>query len=676
MQRHRRRLLRWLLGIPLAGCAAPLPAPRPTTVPIEAPTALPAPLPQPSPSPTARPAATVDPATLRARLEPIGRVTPLAPREVTVRVPGYSGPLELRIFDARGAAAGQFQLRIEDGVGITSVSPRGALGPQRAEALVQGRLIGAADPLLVLDAETEIKTGQARFDELYPRTRAFIEQCALQYTLGGTSVRGYRSPDNPLLWLRDHTYQARGFRYFERDMTSLIDAFRQAQRDDGSLPDWLPNPHYGVSTPGRKEVEADLEFLFVQAVYEAWQVTGDDAWLERNLSAMRRAVDYSMSDALRWDAERQLVKRPYTIDMWDFAYGPTTTDPSNGQPAPRHWIDGQTIWGIFHGDNTGLAHALDLLALAEERFGNGDEARRRRSQADELIDRLVDLSWNGHFFTHFVPLEPFEPPGVDASRQLSLSNTYALNREVLRARQGRAIVDEYFQRGLAKDAHVFAEWYSIDPPFPPGSYGLAGRPGERPGEYVNGGLMPLVGGELARGAFRYGAERYGFETLHRYYFLISSTGATYLWYYPEGNPGISGIYTLPSDGWGASAMLAAMIEGAAGVEDRGARFSATRLSPRWAATDDVPMAIVTVRYGASDGYAAYLWVREPQRQILSWTGSGERAELRMLLPEGVTAVREALLDGAAVPFELSSVFDSRYVIVTGAPPSGTLAVAW
>jgi hypothetical protein len=600
---------------------------------------------------------------------------PLVPLTVTMSVPGLEGPAQLQLADARGRAAGSWEAVFQNGRAEITITPRGALGPQRATLVAGQQPVLVVTGLFRLEARTLLTTGQPRFDELYPRIRAFMEQGRLSYSLDGRRVSGYRSPDNPLLWLRDHTYQARGFRYFEPDLTSLPDAFGRAQRPDGSLPDWLANRALGVLAPGRKEVEADVEFLFVQAVVETWQITGDDSWLRAHLGAMRQALDYSMRDPLRWDAERGLVKRPYTIDMWDFSYGPTTIDPSNGRPAPRHWIDDQTIWGIFHGDNTGLAHALDLLAQAEERVGNPQEALRRRSQADDIMDQLDKLSWNGSFFTHFVPLEPFEPPGVDAAAQLSISNAYALNREVLRSGDARAIVDEYFRRGERRGPELFAEWYSIDPPFPAGSYGLAGRPGEKPGEYVNGGIMPLVGGELARGAFRYGAERYAFEILHRYYFLISTTGSSYLWYYPAGNPGISGIDTLPTDGWGASAMLAALIEGAAGIEDRGVRYSAARISPRWSAADDVRDVYCVARYAASDGYAAYRWSRAAQAITVEFTGAGDQAELRVLLPAGIRQPRSVRLDGSPAEHELRDLFGSQYVIVEAAG-SGVLEVGW
>ncbi len=610
----------------------------------------------------------------RATLAAPSEAEPLTPITVTLSVPGYSGPAELRIYDGESQPAGVWPAQVQGGAASVLVEGRGALGPHQAIVLIDGRIAGAGRRLFTLTASTTIATGQPRIDELYPRLRGFLVQDAVEYALDGYRVRGYRSPDSDLIWLRDHTYQGRGFHYFERDLTSALDAFRRAQRPDGSFPDYLSRPQQFVQAD-RKTVEADLEYLFVQAVYETWQATGDDHWLRANLTAMRRGIRYTMSDPLRWDSNRRLVKRPFTIDTWDFQYGPTTVDPTTGARAPRHWIDTQTVWGIFHGDNTGLAASLRLLAKIEQYFGNRKEATHWRTESAGIMKRLNALSWNGHFFTHQVHLTPFSALGVDESRQLSLSNAIALNRGVLRAGQARAIVDEYYQRFLARGA-TFAEWYSIDPPFPSGSFGMAAGKGEQPGEYVNGGLMPLVGGELARGAFRVGAERYGFDILSRYRFLIGDTDTSYLWYYPAGNPGKSGPATLPSDGWGASAMLAALLEGAAGIEDQGARYLDVRLSPRWPAAADVSAARVVARYAASDGYVAYRWRRAARGLTLDFTGSGARATLRLLLPETISRVALVTLDGQPQPIKIDRVFGSRYVVAQAEQGSGRLEVTW
>ena len=59
--------------------------------------------------------------------------------------------------------------------------------------------------------------------------------------------------------------------------------------------------------------------------------------------------------------------------------------------------------------------------------------------------------------------------------------------------QAASILREYTRRR----GRAFAEWFSIDPPFPAGVFG---DPRLVPGAYCNGGIMPLVGGELARAA--------------------------------------------------------------------------------------------------------------------------------------------------------------------------------
>jgi hypothetical protein len=617
---------------------------------------------------------THEPAPQHAHFSAPATAQALVPIDIQIFVTDYSGPAELWWYDAKHQHSQTIAVQIEQGQAQTQIKLGGALGPQSAALIIDGKLAGIGSTVTTLDAQTSLSTGIERFDILYPMIKGFMEQDITAYTLDGKAVRGYRSPDNNLLWLRDHTYQARGFRYFEQDMTSLIDAFRHAQYPDGSFPDFLERPEHQVESE-RIAVEADVEFLFVQAVYEAWQTTGDDEWLAQNLDAMRRAVAYSMSDPLRWDETYQLVKRPFTIDTWDFEYGPAATDPITGRPAPRHWIDENTIWGIFHGDNTGLAFALDLLAKIEKRVGDPMRGKQYEADADALIERLNALSWNGRFYTHFIPLEPFDVPGVDEAEQLSLSNTYALNRNILKRQQARAIIEEYYHRGQQR-GNTFAEWYSIDPPFPAGAFGMGGRLGENPGEYVNGGIMPLVGGELARAAFRYGTEGYAFETLARYAELLQLTGESYLWYYPAGNPGKSSVDTLPTDGWGSSAMLGALFEGAAGINDHSSLYRDIVVSPRWTAAADVQQVHAVTRYAASDAYVAYTWQRNEKSISFEYTGNAEQVQIRLLLPSGVKRAASVTLNQQEQAHKIEDVYGSRYVEFDTTQASGIVQITW
>ncbi len=595
--------------------------------------------------------------------EPV--VQPLRPVEVVVSLPGYEGSATLVVYDARREPVGNWEFTVVAGGATVTVIPRGTLGEHTGVLYANGQEVARA-PLYRLDATSTVQTGIPQYDELYTRIQNFMLGAQLAYFLDGAWVHGYRSPDSPLLWLRDHYYQGRAFKYFDPDVTSLLDAFQRAQYPNGSLPDFVARPEFYIDAY-RTPVEADVEYLYVLAVYEAWQMNGDDAWMLSHLNSMQRAINYTLTDPLRWQPQVGLVMRPFTIDTWDFDYGPTTTDPISGKPAPRHWIDSRTRWGVFHGDNTGLAQALMALAQIEDYVGQPASAAARRELAREIMSRLNAWAWNGHFYTHHVKFQPYDVPGVDEAKQLSLSNAKALNRNVLTIEQGRAILDEYRSRLQQPDRLAFAEWFSIDPPFPPGSYGLAGRLGELPGEYVNGGIMPLVGGELARGAFRFGYEDYGFDILERYFTLIDRDRQTFLWYYPTGGPGIHSPDTIPTDGWGASAMMGALMEGAAGIEELGVRYSDVQISPRWSVKKEVTQAYIVARYAASEGYVAYQWYLTNERGStflrMEATGSGEIARIRLMLPPNTRSVRHVRVNGQTAEYEIEQIGTSQYVVL-------------
>lgn len=599
-------------------------------------------------------------------------VAPLQPVDVTIRIPGYTGPAAVVLFDSRKRFAGSAEGRAENGEGTLTVTPHGALGPQWAALFASGQQVAANPALFTLDARTEIWTGQERFDRFVPNAAAIFAAASLSYRIGDVAFHGYRSPDSPLIWLRDHVHAQRGARYFDSDLKTTFDDFRRYQQADGSFPDFLPRPPWtdrAIRTP----VEADVEYLYVQGVYEAWQATGDDGWMRGHLEPMRRAVTYSLQHPLRWDAGRGLIKRPFTIDTWDFEYGATTIDPESGKPAPRHWIDNATIWGVFHGDNTGMAQALQMLARMEERGGDAQLARTWRDLAAGLMRNLNAVSWNGRFFRHHVPAQPFDVPGVDEARQLSLSNAYALNRDVLTPQQGQAIIDEYIER--SKTTRAFAEWFSIDPPFPQGSFGLAGRSGELPGSYVNGGIMPITGGELARGAFRYGNETYGFAILEHYWLRMLSRGRTFLWYHPDGAEGVGSDDTIPTDAWGTAAMFTALIEGAAGIEDQGTALRDVVVSPRWGAAG-LNSAYVSARYPGGDGYLAYTWQQNGRSITIQASGAFDRVRLRILLPADARGDVTVVINGAPVRYTIETMRASRYVVVDAADTIVNVQVRW
>ena len=462
-----------------------------------------------------------------------------------------------------------------------------------------------------------IRCGDGELDMLLPLIRSFLEADIMEMVLDGEKVSGFRTPDASSLWIRDNADMLRVGRWFHPDSTSAVAHFAATQSASGRIfdyfttfPEKLPCEKENWTKYVRVPVEADVEYRFVKALWLAWQATGDDEWLAAMLPAAERALHYTMNHPWYWEPELGLVKRAYTIDTWDFAY----------TAGAHEWLQFQitddTFWGIMHGDNSGYFEAFGLLARAHEHLGDPGRADFWYEQAAGLRERMNRTCFNGRFYTHFVKLTPVEIAGVEEAEQLSLSNPMAINRGVADHEQAVAIIDEYRRRQETSGA--FAEWFSIDPPFPDGIYGdeklVAGA-------YCNGGIMPLVGGELARAAFEHGHEEYGVDILRRYARLIAEKGETYLWYFPDGTLPSIETSTSPeasaTDGWGSSAMLYALAEGLAGVADEGACFRPVRLAPRWPAAG-VDDAEVYLRYAASGAEVGYRWRRE--------AGGGETRE--------------------------------------------------
>jgi hypothetical protein len=520
--------------------------------------------------------------------------------------------------------------------------------------------------------ETHVRTGRKELDELVPLIGTFLRKDVLELTIDGKQLSGFRTPDAKSLWIRDHSDMLRGGRYFHADVTSVVEHFAETQSATGRIfdyfttfPEKLPCERENWTKYVRVPVEADVEYRFVKGAYLAWQSCGDDEWIARLLPSMEKALRYIQGHSWYWDDTHGLVKRAYTIDTWDFAYSAGTHD----------WLQFQfnehTFWGVMHGDNSGYYEAYRIMAYLYDRLGDKAKSDHWCQQANVLRDNMNAICWNGDFYTHFVKLNPVTIDGVDESRQLSLSNPMDINRGVATHDMAIAIIEEYRRRREQTDA--FAEWFSIDPPFPDGIFGDDKLIG---GAYVNGGIMPLVGGELAKAAFDHGFEEYGVDILVRYHTLISKNRETYLWYFPDGTPASVEASTSPeaepTDGWGSSAMLYALTDGLAGVEDLGRGFDEVRLSPRWPAAN-VEKADVGLRYdksGQSLGYdyrssdtAIDMVVRCPETV----------ARFHVLLPANARPGAVTVV-GKEVPYEAVQVRQSRYVDFT-ARLRGEVAVA-
>jgi hypothetical protein len=509
--------------------------------------------------------------------------------------------------------------------------------------------------------ETSLSCGHAQLDALYPRIKNFLSKDVTEYNMLGSKVRGYRTPDTPSLWIRDYSDMMRGFRYWESDMKSLVDHFAEMQSTKGWLfdyftmtPEKVPCEKENWAKYVRVPVEADVEYRFIKAIYLAWQATGDDAWVKKLLPKMEKALNYVLTDEWRWDKKTKLVKRGYTIDTWDFDY-----------TAGRHsWlnfqINDQTYWGIMHGDSSGYYEAFKQMGALYLHLGMKSRSRHWNMFADSFRRRANKVGFNGSFYTHHVHLVPVKIEGVDEEKQLSLSNPMNINRGLPTHPMAVKIIKEYQKRG--RELGAFADWFSIDPPMPDGVYGdeklVAGA-------YCNGGLLPLVGGELARAAFEHGFEEYGVEQLLKYE-QLTRDNETYLWYFPDGRKSSVETSTSPdaspTDGWGSSAMLFALFEGLAGIVDEGKLFRQVHIAPRWIAAQR-PEATARAVYGSSGASFEYSFTHDVSAKIIELTLTGNAAaHLHVLLPRGMKAT-EVTAGKKKPKFHNAKVEESPYVDV-------------
>ena len=345
------------------------------------------------------------------------------------------------------------------------------------------------------------------------------------------------------------------------------------------------------------------------------------------------------------------MKRALTIDTWDFDYTAGRT------PWLNFRMTDETFWGIMHGDNSGYYEAFTQMAIMCAQLRRAKDAALWKRRAGGLRRRANALCLNGRFYTHRVPLVPCSIEGVDEAEQLSLSNAMDVNRGMATPAMAVAIIDEYRRRGEATPA--FAEWFSIDPPYPAGIFGDATIV---EGSYCNGGIMPLVGGELARAAFEHGRESYAVDQLRKYE-TLTREGASYLWYFPDGRHATVESSTSPdaspTDAWGSSAMLYALMEGLAGIVDESLLFRRARIAPRWLAAGCAEASVDAV-YGPSGATVGYDVAHDAERRTLALEVRGRcAASLHVLLPPGATGVT-ARSGGAALPVRLAAIGESRY----------------
>lgn len=479
-------------------------------------------------------------------------------------------------------------------------------------------------------------------------------------------------------WIRDHTHTMKAYKYWEKDMGSYLEFFMGRQSAKGMYYDYwesykdhnvgqlyftncFDHEFYFVDVENqnfffRMPIEADVEYLVVEGVYTNWQTSGDKAYLNRWLPTLVKGMKYEMTDPLRWSSKNLLVKRPYSIDTWDFTSQP---DSLKGVDRLLYHIGNtlETPKGIMHGDNSGMFQACKQLSKLFEATGQNGFAKEWDLQGDLFRQRLNAVCWNGKFYSHFVPEEPV-PSQIksDPINSIGLSNTYTINRGAPTREMAASIIKTYQEIGVKTKSESVAPWFGIYPPIKPnfGNYAL--------GEYMNGAVLPLVGGELCKAAFQNGFETYAVEQLKVLEQILSKNNRNL----PGcvNTDGTAQKEAIP-DQWGQAAFVSALIEGLAGVVDKSVLFKEVEISPRWYFAG-IQKTSVNVGYGGDGNQVCYTYEFDPKNnQVdINTTGKFDQFILRIPCPEKAKEAT-ATINGKDVSVTMDRVNQSRYAVVKG-----------
>jgi hypothetical protein len=443
-------------------------------------------------------------------------------------------PLETVWFTSSEAG----NLTVYDGAGDTVLSSETAAGDETAYKV--GGALGIQNVVLDngkgeeidrlrirIDARTQLKDGDDEFTKLFKM---------LQFGLYEFNVADVRRYNGELYhffsaWFQDHMYLLLAKKYFYPELKSGIDLYTHGQRKDGMIPDnykhaygkdcaWSRRFGYGdfVYVPEdptsscnfvKVPVENMSEFSYIEAVYMTWQAADDDAWMMTKLDSCIKAVAYSTSDPYHWSEKYQLLKRGYTIDIWDFQSKEDTAITGDTMKVEL----GKSRFNIMYGDNVRMAYSCSVLADMLTFAGRDEEADRIRETGKGLKQRIDALSWNGEFYRHQVPEDPDvtrDFGDTDVEAQVTLCNAWSLNRGVTHE-QATAIIKTYQRIRREMPESSPGEWYMCYPPFEKGW--------NQKWNYMNGGVSPITAGELAKGCFEHGFEDYGVDILRRIYEL-------------------------------------------------------------------------------------------------------------------------------------------------------------
>ena len=501
---------------------------------------------------------------------------------------------------------------------------------------------------------TDFRSTIPEYKELFNLIRATLShnQVAFQGKTG--PVSGFAAGSAYLqIWLRDANTIIPASRYFYESpyLKSWLVEHLAAQKDDGSLEDWL-------DSRGKKDkntTETDQETSAVQAAGQISRVLGH-AWLEEKingeavLSRLERAMLFVLNH--RFDGQRGLVTGAHTADWGDV----------DMEHADQNVIyaDKQTHWTCDIYDQSMFYGAAKSLAGMFDGRGLKEKARLWEDKAGSIqgnTDRWLWQEAKGFYRVH-IHLDSLRHDFDEDDMYAMGGNAEAILSGLASDEKCRRIIESALARQKAFSISTIGG--TLLPPYPKKFFKHPMM--DDPYEYQNGGQWDWFAGRIVYAMFEHGFSGQAREKLLEIAKKNVANRGLYEWDSPDGTGRGSAFYS-----GSAGSLAKALFEGYFGLKIAKGSLG---LEPKLGADS----AVVHVYIPASDLFAAYAYQYDGQNGnlVLRYNSNiSGRGKIKVLIPgpsprrisdKKIVKLR-VRRDGARIPFVQSESGQDRFVTI-------------
>jgi hypothetical protein len=501
---------------------------------------------------------------------------------------------------------------------------------------------------------TDFRSTIPEYKELFNLIRVTLthNQVAFQGKTG--LISGFAAGSAyPQIWLRDANTIIPASRYFYEIpyLRSWLIEHLAAQKDDGSLEDWLDSR----GKTDKNTTETDQETSAVQAAGQISRILGD-VWLDEKtngeavLSRLEKAMFYVLDH--RFDLQHGLITGAHTADWGD-------VDIEHADQSAIY-ADERTHWTCDIYDQSMFYEAAKSLAGMFDGRGLEEKARLWEEKAGDIqrnADRWLWQEDKGFYRVH-IHLDSLRHDFDEDDMFAMGGNAEAIVSGLASEEKCRRIIESALAR--QKSFGISTIGGTLLPPYPKKFFQHPMM--DDPFEYQNGGQWDWFGGRIVYAMFEHGFSRQAREKLLEIAKKNMANRGLYEWNSPDGTGRGSAFYS-----GSAGSLAMALFEGYFGLK---IAKDSLELEPKLGSDS----ASLHIYVPASDLFAAYAYQYDGQtgnivlRYNSNISGWGK---IKILIPdEGPGRVSNKKIDklsvrkdGARIPFVQSESGQDRFITI-------------